>query len=299
MLEYEQGAIDSADESLALSASIMSLGIIIKGTEGIVLAADSRVTLFTPWPGAAPNQQVMIPATFDNATKLLKVNNEHHKHVAAVTFGLGAIGITEPRTASSFMPEFEAELASEKRLKVEAFTDKLSEFFVGQWKSLKMPNNLPPGNDMVFLVGGYDKDAAYGSVFSFSVPSEPKPKKLIPDEQFGANWGGQREYTDRLMQGFDPNLPGLVQEILGIPPERRSATLDQDLRGKLGIPIPWQFLPLQDCVDLATFIVRTTIALQKFVVGVRGVGGAVDVATITRVQGFKEIQVKQIIGEKI
>ncbi len=274
----------------------MSLGIILKGTEGIVLAADSRVTLFNQMPGAAPNQQVMVPATFDNATKLLKVNSQ--KYVAAVTFGIGAIGMTEPRTASSFMPEFESELASDKRLKVEAFAEKLSEFFMGQWKTLKMPANLPPGNEMVFLVGGYDKDQAYGNVFGFTVPSDPKPKQLIPEGQFGANWGGQREFTDRLLQGFDPNLPNVVYDILGVAQEKRDATLAEQLKAKLLIPIPWQFLPLQDCVDLATFIVRTTIAAQKFVVGVRGVGGAVDVATITRVDGLKEIQVKQVIGER-
>jgi hypothetical protein len=276
----------------------MSLGIVIKGTEGIVLAADSRVTLLATLTGAGPNRQLTVPATFDNATKLLRVNHENHKHVAAVTFGLGAIGATEPRTASSFMPEFEAELVNEKRLKVETFSEKLSEFFVGQWKALKMPSTIPPGNDMVFLVGGYDKDAAYGNVFSFSVPSDPKPRKLVPDQQFGAYWGGQREYTDRLIQGFDPNLPNVVQEILGIPQDKRDAALDQKLKAKLTIPIPWQFLPLQDCVDLATLIIKTTIALQKFVIGVRGVGGAVDVATITRTVGFEPVQVKKITAEK-
>lgn len=276
----------------------MSLGVILKGTEGIVLAADSRVTLFTPMPGAAPNQQVMVPSTFDNATKLLKVNLENHKFVAAVTFGLGAIGIKEPRTASSFMPEFEAELAGEKRVKVEVFAERLSVFFVKQWKLLGMPNNLPPGNEMVFMVGGYDKDAPYGTIFGFNIPSDPKPKQLIAEGQFGANWGGQREFTDRLMQGFDPNLPNAVHEILGIPQERRDLTLEAQLKAKLGIPIPWQFLPLQDCVDLATFVIKTTMALQRFLVGVRGVGGAVDVATITRTEGFKEIQLKQVTGER-
>jgi len=57
-------------------------------------------------------------------------------------------------------------------------------------------------------------------------------------------------------------------------------------------------LPLQDCVDLSIFVVRTTITMQKWLVGVRGVGGAVDVATITRTEGFRAVQVKTITGEK-
>jgi hypothetical protein len=54
----------------------MSLGIIFKGTEGIVLAADSRVTLMATLPSLqtpAGNQQILVPATFDNASKLLRV----------------------------------------------------------------------------------------------------------------------------------------------------------------------------------------------------------------------------------
>jgi hypothetical protein len=100
----------------------MSLGIAFKGTEGIVLAADSRVTFLAtlPSPGL-PNsrsgQQVIVPATFDNASKMLKVKGQNF--VGAVTYGAGSIGATEPRTASSYIPEFESELANEKQLTVQ------------------------------------------------------------------------------------------------------------------------------------------------------------------------------------
>ena len=70
----------------------MSLGIAFKGPEGLVLAADSRVTLLAQVQGVAVLQgaQVVMPATFDNATKLLSVPSQ--KHVAAITYGAGAIG---------------------------------------------------------------------------------------------------------------------------------------------------------------------------------------------------------------
>ena len=66
----------------------------------------------------------------------------------------------------------------------------------------------------------------------------------------------------------------------------------------LGMPIPYQFLPLQDSVDLAIFLIKTTATLQGFSAGVRGVGGAIDVATITRTEGFRAIQEKEIVGER-
>src|ERR1700687_736895 len=98
----------------------MSLGIAFKGAEGVVLAADSRVTLLAQLQGTNP--PLMVPATFDNATKLLTTQKQ--KHVAAVTYGAGAIGLKAPRTAASYMPEFDAELEKSKkspRLSVEEF----------------------------------------------------------------------------------------------------------------------------------------------------------------------------------
>src|SRR5690242_10304476 len=134
----------------------MSLGIAFKGAEGIVLAADSRVTLTSTLP-IGPGQIGYLPSTFDNATKLLSVNSQ--PFVGAVTFGAGAIGQQEPRTAASFMPEFEQELAKHKkgRLTTQEFAKKLGEFFVNQWQKAGMPNPPQPGNEMVFLIGGYDE----------------------------------------------------------------------------------------------------------------------------------------------
>jgi hypothetical protein len=276
----------------------VSLGIAFKGAEGIVLAADSRVTL-TTLRATLPNfPAVMLPSTFDNATKLLSV--EGQKFVGAVTFGAGAIGQQAPRTAASFMPEFEEELAkyatknNKKRMSVAEFAEKLGEFFMDQWTKGKMPNPTPPGNEMVFLVGGYNEKEAYGRVYSLSVPTAPKPIEQSPD-LFGATWGGQRELVDRLIQGFDPSLPQVLAALQ--PGQAANANIQTELKNRLTLPIPWQFLPLQDCVDLCIFLVRTTIQLQKWLVSVRGVGGAIDVATITRTGGFKAIQIKEVTGD--
>jgi hypothetical protein len=43
----------------------MSLGIAFKGAEGIVLAADSRVTLTSLMDIPGSNQKAILPSTFD------------------------------------------------------------------------------------------------------------------------------------------------------------------------------------------------------------------------------------------
>src|SRR5262245_49095401 len=276
--------------------SRVSLGIGLKGTEGIVLAADSRVTLFGQVPAALPGQQMLMPASFDNATKILKTSQ---KFVAAVTFGAGAIGQTEPRTPNSFMPEFEATINNVGRLSVEDFAKRLGEFFLAQWRASGMPATPPQGENMVFLVGGYDENKPYGDLYGVYVPSNPTPTRVIPDGQFGALWGGQTEMTNRLIQGFDPSLPEIVQDIQGMPVNQRDPALGEKLQAKLGTAIPRQVLSLQDCVDLSIFLVRTTMTIQKWLVGLRGVGGAVDVLTITRTGGIQDVQMKHLSGEAL
>lgn len=276
----------------------MSLGIAFKGPEGIVLAADSRVTLNAETPPAVDGKIRVFTSTFDNATKLLRVNRQ--THVGAVTYGLGALGQTEPRTAHSFLPEFEAALIAkhqERRLSVEEFSKELSDFFMAQWQQ-RMPKDYS-GEPLIFLIGGYDENAPYGRVFQVTIPYIPQPIEASAGPgEFGVTWGGQLEYATRLLTGFDPNLLGILQQELKLSNEHTIA-LGNKLKNILTLPIPYQFLPLQDCVDLSIFLIKTTIELQKWSIGVRGVGGAIDVATITRTDGFTDVQRKIIKGDKL
>lgn len=273
----------------------VSLAIAFKGPEGVVIAADSRVTLTGQIPGPVPGQTMLLPASYDNATKLLRVPGQDY--VGAVTFGLGALGEQEPRTAHSFLTELETELRGKGRLSVEEFSNQLGSFFMKQWARTMPPaNEAPPDMAMIFLVGGYDAGAPYGRLFQVVVPHKP-----VADEQsigqFGALWGGQREYVDRLIQGYDDALPVVVQRVLGLDDATRDR-LAGDLKTDRQAKIPYQFLPLQDCVDLAIMLIRTTILMQRWIVDVRGVGGAIDIATITRTEGFKPVQQKEIRGER-
>ncbi len=271
----------------------MSLGIVFKGTEGIVLAADSRVTL-EYHTNLAQNKMLVHQSTFDNATKLLQVNGQ--EYIGAVTYGLAALGGNEPRTAHSLIPEFEAKIGgfSADRMNVEQFSVELSAFFMEQWK-IYMPTSYQ-GSPMIFLVGGYDEDAPYGHIYEFSIPNIPKPKELNP-KKFGITLGGQNEYVTRILRGFDPSIGLHLKDKLGLKSEQVPEIIEY-LTNKLALRIPYEFLPLQDCVDLCIFLIKATIQMQQLAIGIRGVGGAIDVAIITKQEGFTPIQEKSIAGER-
>ncbi len=265
----------------------MSLGIAFKGPEGTVLAADSRVTL----TGQA-GSDLRIQAHYDNAAKLLKVKD--HDHVGAVTYGLGALGGRQPRTAHSYLPEFETELATGVRLSVEEFATRLGDFFGRQWSAANTPAEA---DAMVFLVSGFDGGDAYGRVFEVSIPDSPVPVEKSVDD-FGITFGGQHEIAGRLLGGYDPRLEALMTANVHLN-AAQTANFKQKVLPSLAVPIPYQFLPLQDSVDLAIFLIKTTATLQKrWTTGTRGVGGAIDVATITRTDGFGAIQKKRIVGDR-
>jgi len=267
----------------------MSLGVVVKGTEGVVLAADSRVTLQAQRLGH-PHP---LPINFDNASKLLSFTKPH-TFVGAVTYGAAIIG---KRTAHSFMPEFERDhLADEsKRLKIGTYANKLSEFFLKRWQESTPPDYSGP--DMTFIVAGYDEGEAYGNVFLFGIPSQPEPlPRNDGKNEFGMTWGGQLEIASRLIQGFDPALIPIIKGRLKLNDQQLRDLVD-DLRKNLEFPIPYDILPLQDCVDLAIFMIRTTIAAQHLGVGLRGVGGPIEVAIITRTKEIGFLQKKETHGE--
>lgn len=280
----------------------MSLGIMIKGSEGIVLAADSRVTLFNPTPlqlpqntpAGSPVPLILIPASFDNATKLLKVKGQ--QYVGAVTYGLGAFMTANgPRTMRSFIPEFERELeaAGNPRLSVRDFAEKLSYFFLARWNEhVSRPPN--PGEEINFFVGGYDQNAPYGSGYAFVIPTSVTPaEQNAGPGQFGISWGGQNDFVNRLLFGFEMDLPEFIRTSLNLTPEQ-ALGLKKQMDAKYAAGVPYQFLPLQDCVDLAVFLIQGSINFQKFrTTVIRAVGGPVEVATITR-EEFKFVSQKMI-----
>lgn len=263
----------------------MSLGIVIKAPEGLVLAAESRLTLTSQTNNAPP-----LHVNFDNATKLLTFGKPNSA-VGVVTYGQAAIGL---RTAQSFIPEFEAKLAEDRRrLPILEFAEKFSEFYMQQWNAV-MPADYS-GPNMTFVVAGFDEGEPYGKVYLINIPRSPAPVAQHAEAgEFGITWGGQREIVDRLVQGFDGRLSEALTK-LNLTPEQNQ--LLSPVFGQIQLPIPLQALPLQDCVDLAIFFIRTTITAQKLTVGLRGVGGPIDVATITRQDGLQFIQRKHIVGE--
>src|SRR5659263_107699 len=260
----------------------MSLGINVRGPEGLVFATESRVSLNWQHPNGS-----VLALSFDSANKLLTFK-EPHNLVAAVTYGLAGIG---PRTAYSFVPEIEADLPSQ-RIPTQDFAQRLSDFFMRQWKTIPELKNYT-GSPMTFIVGGFNEKEPYGRVYEMHIPSKPEPIEL---SQFGITWGGQADLVHRLIKGYDANLQQILSQRLPLTEEQVKAL--PAIIQPLEIIFPLQAMALQDYVDAAILLVRTTIEVQRLTVTIRGCGGPIDAATITRRDGLKYVQQKEVRGER-
>lgn len=265
----------------------MSLGVVVKGTGGIVLAADSRVTLMAN----RGNSQFAI--NFDNASKLLTFG-EPNTYIGAVTYGEAVIGSApnDIRTAYSFIPEFETGL-TESRLSIKDFVKKFSDFFLKQWQNKGPKNYRGPG--MTFVIAGFDQKSPYGSVHLLNIPNQPVAEEQSPNT-FGVTWGGQIELASRLVVGYDIKLVEILKRKLKLS-DKQIEELKTEFR-QLTLGVPYAVLSLQDCIDLAVFLVKTTMEGQRLSIAIRGVGGAIDVAVITKREGVRIIQQKKLMGEK-
>jgi hypothetical protein len=294
-----QRLVQQDDPLKGVSFNAMTLAMVCKGPEGIVLAADSRITLTTTLPDAKES----FVAYFDNATKLFGIDK--YANVGILTHGNNIIGSTNPRGIHGFMGEFEAlvgknanagtrnqpKTPNRSQNKIADIATRLGKFYKEKWDEGSMPENAAP---VGFLIAGFDADDPYGKIYEISVPDSVEPIEYLPGASFGVRWNGQSELVTRLINGFDPRALEITKDEHNLT-DQQIAKLREKWSNQLSLSIPWQFLPLQDCVDLASFLVSLTSVTQAWTTrGIRGVGGPTDVATITRNHGFQPIRQKQI-----
>jgi len=73
----------------------------------------------------------------------------------------------------------------------------------------------------------------------------------------------------------------------------------QFIRDRLEMSLVEAAMPIQDAIDLAEFLVDTTIQFSRFTPGAPLVGGPIEIAAITKHEGFKWIRRKHYFSEEL
>ncbi len=274
----------------------MTIAISVKVNDGIVLAADSAST-FLAQSSTGPIGVVNI---YYNANKVFNLCKG--LPIGAMTWGLGSIGNASIETLTKDLRRRFAgeDLAhADWRIDHQSYTMEevasrfrafmFDEFYQPAFQGVVTQQPL----DIGFAVAGYSAGETSPEVFIVEVKGGvcDAPTLIHPKASSGLFWQGQPEAISRLVYGTGINLPIVLKENFGIPPDQMDRAVEV-FRQRLEIPFVLSAMPLQDAIDLAEFLADLTIKFTRFTPGAPSVGGPIEIAAISKHEGFKWIQRK-------
>lgn len=181
--------------------------------------------------------------------------------------------------------------------------------------------------DLNFLVAGYGPDDTYIKVFRASVLRESVVETFPDPPHCSAAWAGQSESVASLINGqsaltirqvskaiveaLSAQRASIIESVLerlraqGVAvPEPFEAEIEEVIPPALpwnggGPEIDWANLPVQSAVDLVSTLVNAESGIQKFAMGIPGVGGRTRIGLMRRGTPFTFLNEPDIIHSNI
>jgi hypothetical protein len=280
----------------------VTIAISIKINDGLVLATDSASTLL----GLTPNGQLTVLNVYNNANKLF--NLRKGLPIGAVTWGSGSIGQTSISTVVKDLrrrfsgldkehPDWELD---EGTYTVEHVAHQFKKYvydklYTETYKDF--PQHQKPS--LGFIVAGFSADDQMAEEFQIDIQNGEcvGPRRLRKQQDSGATWAGEVDALNRLIVGFPANFFTLLQNQLKVSAPELSAAVTA-VQQQTMIPFVLPAMPLQDAIDLAKFFVDVTVKFSHHKVGPPTVGGPIELAAISRHEGFRWVHRKYYFEHK-
>lgn len=266
----------------------MTVCVAVKVHDCIVFAADSASTLQTTFPDG----RAQVLNVYNNADKVFNLHRQ--LPLVAMTCGMGHIG---GRSISNLAKDLRFQLSRSGRpinpedYTVESVVNRAHEFLGQCYQDAQ--GDPGGGAYLEFWVGGYGSNHPHGEiwkiVFDAGVVQAPTLVNAAEDGQ-GVFWGGQGQAISRLLLGIDPAFIDAIVDA-GVPLEP-ATSMYVEARKRMETPVLHATMPTIDAIRLAEFLVDTTKGYFSFAFGSDIVGGATDIATVTKWEGFKWIKRK-------
>ena len=272
----------------------MTIAISVKINDGVVLATDSASTVTGTIPGGVPGGVINVYNNANKAFNLLK-----GLPIGAVTWGAGAIGNA---STSSLVKDFRKRLKEgDEAWKLNRATYTIQDVAIRLRKFIYEDNYvnafaaLPPDKKppLGFIVAGYSANADLADEYVIAIEQGNcgPPHAIRRSDESGMFWAGMGEPLNRLILGFGSALPQVLQHNLGVPPNQIPAAMGV-LQQTLGVALAIPGMPLQDAIDLAEFLADVAAKYSRFAPGAPVVGGPIEIAAISKHEGFKWVKRK-------
>jgi hypothetical protein len=261
----------------------MTVIVSVKINDGVIMAADSASTFGTG--------QIYL-----NADKL--VNLVKGLPIGVMVTGAGGIGSESISTLLKDLRQRLDSSVSHARHEWALHSDSYTmEEVAHRVREFLYEEKVAPLNQDCFMrlrICGYSAGRPLAEVWEVIINGKqsPPPTQAQKEDDFGPRWDGEYEALNRLIIGCSTTKlePALMAELKLKQPEAEELTTR--LLPHLYELMALSAMPVQDAIDLARFMVETTIGFTRFSVlrQPKHVGGAVEIAAITKHEGFRWIQ---------
>jgi hypothetical protein len=272
----------------------MTVCVAVKVHDCIVFAADSATSLSE----TDANGQAMIINIYENANKVFNL----HKSlpVCAMTAGIGNFGRASISTLSKDLRRLltngdETWKIDVGNYSIEEIAQKARRFL---FEEKFLSTDPVPQGAFDFWIAGYSSGAELGEIWRIHIVDGVcgDPICEATQDQSTIKWGGQPEAINRLLLGYGQALPQALLDV-GLQPEQLDGLMIH-IGSRSQANVLSDAMPTIDAIKLAEFLVDTTKKFVQFLPGGNTVGGAIDIATVTKHEGFKWISRKHFYDQR-
>jgi hypothetical protein len=285
----------------------LTIAVLVKVNDGLVFASDSAATVTQ----TLPTGQLGVVNIYNNANKIFNL----HKGlpIGAMSAGLGNIGSASISTLAKDLRQlFSSDSETHPDWKLDRSSYSMDEvvqrvktFFYDEHYQpyiASIPNAaaLPLQQTAFYLlIGGYDGPAGNPKTYSMTLTPNgcQGPDEVTPSPDGGVTCNGQPEAVSRLLMGVSTDMPQALMN-LGVA-QQESVRYTEAIKAQVQAQIVNAGMPIKDAIDLAEFLVQVTIGYVRFCPGGPTVGGPIEVAAVTRHEGFKWVQRKHYYDVKL
>lgn len=275
----------------------MTIALRILVSDGAVLATDSAATIM----GADASGRQVVYNVYNNANKVF--NLYKGLPIGMATWGIGNLGAY---SISTLVKDFRRLLKDgdpSRRIDPTSYTieevaHKLAQY-VYRDHYAPMYAGKQGSVELGLAVVGYSSKSDFAEEWKVAMDGAGchGPEVTRPAGEMGMQFDGQPELICRICNGVSLNLPGVLME-LGLDLQQ-AQEIDRACRTKLQAPLVVPSMSIQDVIDVADYLVSCTIGYARFMPGPDTVGGPVEIAAITKHEGFKWVKRKHYFSMEL
>lgn len=257
----------------------MTIIVAVKISDGIVVASDSASSLM--------DGSKNVINIYNNANKIY--NLRKGCPIGAMAAGAGSIGALSISTIAKDFRQSIGNAADINKWTVEKYSKELFNYIKNNHYDKFFKLGAPNNPDLNIWVFGFSPNASLPELWKFSLGvTHSQPAEELPKDEAGISSGGEPDLVQRIVAGYGTLLPDALKK-LGVS----TNLIDQALAAqRQQVSIVVDAMPIQDAIELADFLVRSTIEFSRFKMGAPTVGGPIEIAAVTKHEGFKWVKRK-------